>query len=89
MPHYVNIALGAVLELAGCCLLVGGNKRVKKGFFVCEGLGKQKAFFYWLVAWGKQLPRAWGKTAGAWAERWTGGMKKRLRSKPILISLFV
>ncbi|AMA50405.1 hypothetical protein AX766_06335 [Flavobacterium covae] len=46
--------------------LVGESKRVKKGFFVCEGLGKQKAFFYWHCRGGKNNGCEGGeKTAGA------------------------
>ena len=49
-----NIALGRFERLEAVVFLVGGDKLIKKGFFVCEGLGKQKAFFYGLVAWEKQ-----------------------------------
>ncbi|QYS87213.1 hypothetical protein JJC03_04595 [Flavobacterium oreochromis] len=85
-------SFGAVVALgSGCFFGLGKNKRVKKGFFVCEGRSfrklrmTQKAFFYWLVAGenngyegGEKPAEGWGALDG-WAQ-------KRLRSKPLLIN---
>jgi len=43
-----------------------GSKRIKKGFFVCDGLGKTKNLFLLAYFGEKQVPIALGEPLERW-----------------------
>jgi len=53
-----------------------GSKRIKKGFFVRDGLGKTKNLFLLAYCWKKQVPM-WRENHWSVGERWTGWVQIR------------
>jgi hypothetical protein len=51
-----------------------GSKRIKKGFFVCDGLGKTKNLFLLAYCGEKQVPMRWENHLSV-GVRWLGGCK--------------
>jgi hypothetical protein len=70
-----NIALGRFERWEAVVFLVGGDKLIKKGFFVSEGVGKTKSLFLWACSVGKTTAVRAGKNRRSVGERWTGGRK--------------
>ncbi|MET3047639.1 hypothetical protein, partial [Flavobacterium covae] len=65
------------------------SKRIKKGFFVCDGLWKTKTLFLLAYCGEKQVPIALGEPLERWENhwsvgvRWLGGCKYFVRSTPL------
>ena len=65
-----------------------GSKRIKKGFFVCDGLGKTKNLFLLAYCGEKQVPMALGEPLERGQSVGLGGCKKVSDSVPIFFLYF-
>lgn len=61
MAHYVKIAWEWLSVGFQLLFLSVGSKRIKKGFFVCDGLGKTKNLFLLALCGEKQVLMAVGE----------------------------